>query len=356
MELKDLSSNWKKLQQSLKSTQSASKKRKAGEEDGKEEQAQQSVRQAPSRAKRPRNTRVPKIPNSKSVNKVPNLKANITSKDSSNTDAMGIVSSAFAKFEPARSLTLWAKENDISARDLAAAYGTPLAKISSDSVVDVSGHQDEQINGGLSTTAKAGKYIGIDCEMVGVGPTPDRDSALARVSIVNYHGHQLYDSFVLPKEPVTDYRTFVSGITPHNLRSARTLEEVQKDVAKLMDGRILVGHAVRHDLDALLLGHPKRDIRDTSRYPNFRKLSAGRTPGLKKLAREVLGIDIQVSQHSSVEDARATMLLFRREKEGFERERAKVWGTGTGTENTKRASITGAGSVDEKRTKKRARK
>ena len=169
-----------------------------------------------------------------------------------------------------------------------------------------------------------GRYIAIDCEMVGVGS--DNESALARVSIVNYHGHQLYDSFVLQKEPVTDYRTSVSGITPQLLRSARTFETVQADVASLLDGRILIGHSVKNDLEALLLGHPKRDIRDTSRYPAFRQYAAGRTPGLKKLAKEVLGVDIQTGEHSSIEDARATMLLFRREKEGFESEHVKRWG------------------------------
>ena len=270
---------------------------------------------------------------------------------------MGIVSSAIQKFDPAPSLTLWAKENDISTQDLAAAYGTAASSYAPlgskrGSVVDLGGNTDERINAGLSLTADAGKYIGIDCEMVGVGPTPDKESALARISIVNYHGHQLYDSFVLPKEAVSDYRTFVSGITPQLLQSARTFEEVQRDVAKLMDGRILVGHAVRHDLDALLLGHPKRDIRDTSRYPAFRKLAGGRSPSLKKLAREVLGIEIQTNQHSSLEDARATMLLFRREKQGFEREHAKVWGT-TGTENFKKASVRGARSTGGNRKKKR---
>lgn len=348
MEFKDLSSNWKKLQKSLKPTNAPSKKRKAAEEEEDGE--------VPQTSKRQRKSHVSQIPNSKSLKYAPNANNNSNSNSSSNKSGMGIVSSIFAKPQTTPSLTIWAKENDISAKDLAAAYGTPLSKRSSNSVVEIHGKPDERVNEGLSTTAEAGKYIGIDCEMVGVGPTPDKDSALARISIVNYHGHQLYDSFVLPKESVTDYRTFVSGITPHLLRSARTLEEVQRDVAKLMDGRILVGHAVRNDLDALLLGHPKRDIRDTSRYPKFRKLAGGRSPSLKKLAKEVLGIDIQADQHSSVEDARATMLLFRTEKEGFEREHAKAWGTRTGMENMKRASAGSVRSVNEKRTKKRARK
>lgn len=254
------------------------------------------------------------------------------------------------KSAPSASLALWAEDNDISPQDLAAAYGTSIKSTSLPHTPVLK----EKTNEGRSSIAEAGKYISIDCEMVGVGPTPDVDSALARVSIVDYHGHQLYDSFVLPKEFVTDYRTFVSGITPQLLKSARTFESAQKDVANLLDGRILVGHAIRHDLDALLLGHPKRDIRDTSRYPGFRQLAGGKTPSLKKLAREVLGVDIQGGEHSSVEDARAAMLLFRREKEGFEREHVKIWGTGTKpTENTEKK---GSKASKQKGKKKKGRK
>ena len=171
----------------------------------------------------------------------------------------------------------------------------------------------------------AGKYIALDCEMVGVGPNPDDDSALARVSIVNFNGDQVYDSYVRPKETVTDWRTHVSGIAAKHMVEARSLEQVQKDVAKLLDDRVLVGHAIRNDLDALLLSHPKRDIRDTSRHPPYRKFAGGGSPRLKVLAAELLGLEIQGAAHSSVEDARATMLLFRRDKEAFDREHAKKW-------------------------------
>ncbi len=331
MELKDLSSNWKKLQESLKTANPSSKKRKAGETEEKEDEEE--GRRRLFSAKRPRRAGNLKQTNSSNAKSAPQSNDKVK-------DKMGIISSTTKKIKPNTSaLAIWAKENNISSKDLAAAYGPPPPPRSSSSssslkrnpssILGVSQHTGELINGGLAATAgEVGKYIGIDCEMVGVGPTPDKDSALARISIVDYNGKLVYDSFVLPKEPVADYRTYVSGITPQLLQSARTLEEVQKDVAPLMDGRILVGHAVRHDLDALLLGHPRRDIRDTSRYPQFRKLAGGKTPSLKKLAREILGIDIQSSQHSSVEDARATMLLFRKEKTGFDREHAKVWRTG----------------------------
>lgn len=302
MDLNNLSSNWKSLQESLKKDTSRPPKRKSNH-DALEPHRNSVKRRADFRVGKPA------IQKSSGHDKSKN---------------MGLESSNLMKSATPSSLALWAEDNDISLQDLATAYGPSTQSTS----LPPTHILDENTNEGFSSITEAGKYISMDCEMVGVGPTPGKDSALARISIVDYHGRQLYDSFVLPKEPITDYRTFVSGITSQLLKSARSFEAVQTDVAKLLDGRILVGHAIRHDLDALLLGHPKRDIRDTSRYPRFRQLAGGKSPSLKKLAREVLGADIQVGQHSSVEDARATMQLFRREKEGFEREHAKIWGTG----------------------------
>lgn len=325
MELKGLSSNWKKLQATLKQDTSKPPKRKASED------VLQTQRNGVLKRRR--------------VEPKSQRPAARRGEIDTRTSGMGLVWSKPKEATPSASLAIWAEDNDIPAKDLAEAYGT---SIKSTSTPDTK-HAEDKINEGLSTTAEAGKYIAIDCEMVGVGPTPDTDSALARVSIVNYHGHQLYDSFVKPKEAITDYRTFVSGVTPQLLESARTLETVQADIAPLLDGKILVGHSIRNDLDALLLGHPRRDIRDTSRHPGFRQLAGGKTPGLKKLAREVLGVDIQGGEHSSIEDARATMLLFRREKEVFEREHAKKWGTS-------RRMVPGAAADDTERVPSRSRK
>lgn len=166
-------------------------------------------------------------------------------------------------------------------------------------------------------SVEVGKYIAIDCEMVGVGPD-GLESNLARVSLVNYDGDQIYDSYVQPREKVTDWRTHVSGISPSHMVGARTFETVQADVAKIVEGRIIVGHSVRHDLEALKLSHPYRHVRDTAHHPPYRKLAGGGSPKLKILASELLGLEIQVGEHSSVEDARACMLLFRREKDAFE--------------------------------------
>ena len=84
------------------------------------------------------------------------------------------------------------------------------------------------------------------------------------------------------------------------MKTAIELSEAQQKVHEIIHDRILIGHAIKHDLEALFLTHPKRDIRDTSWYPPFRHLAKGKTPSLKKLANEVLGIEIQAGEHSSV--------------------------------------------------------
>lgn len=94
---------------------------------------------------------------------------------------------------------------------------------------------------------------------------------------------------------------------------------MQYKVADVLKDRMLVGHAVKNDLKVLMISHPARMTRDTSKLPEFRKLSKGRTPSLKKVAKEILGVDIQGEEHSSIEDARACILLLRKYKEEFDR-------------------------------------
>jgi RNA exonuclease 4 len=225
-------------------------------------------------------------------------------------------------------------------------------KADSESVTRRNGHAKDEINAGLRAF-EIGKYVAIDCEMVGVGPNPDRESALARVSAVNFEGIQIYDSYVLPLEPVTDYRTHVSGISAKHLRVARPFKEVQAHVAEIMKDRVVVGHSVHNDLEALMISHPRHDIRDTARHPPYRKLAGGSWPRLQILASELLGIRIQDGEHSSIEDARACMLLFRKDKMAFDREHAKRWPARSIVENT---GIDEGAAQQKRRKKKKKRK
>lgn len=299
----ELSSNWKKLQATLKQESNASAERKR--------KVVPTERTLNSIAKRRRLGGIPGKEESSFTRSVTKKRKMGTAASSESVETASKTEEA-----PSASLALWAEDNDISAKDLAEAYGGGLKDTT------IRGSKADIINGGLSEDIDIGKYVGIDCEMVGVGGEEER-SVLARVSLVNFHGTQVYDSFVRPKEFVTDWRTHVSGVSPKNMASAREFEEVQEDVSKILEDRVVVGHAVKNDLGVLLLSHPKKDVRDTSRFSGFRKYSAGKVPSLKKLAKELLGVEIQGGEHSSIEDARAAMLLFRRHKSAFDVEHAQ---------------------------------
>lgn len=269
-------------------------------------------------------------------------KANKPSKPSQMGNAQSSQPQDVPKATITPSLALWAEDNGISSEALAEAYGLGIKDTSM--LKDASSVQPNQ---GLTPDIELGKYLAIDCEMVGIGEG-GQESALARVSVVDFHGRQVYDSYVRPKEHVTDWRTHVSGIAPKHMYGARTFEEVQAQVAELMKGRILVGHDLRHDLLALLLEHPAKLIRDTARFSGFRKYGHGPKPALRVLAKEILDVEIQTGQHSSIEDARVAMLLFRRHKPAFDVENANRFGEDRGAEQKLKTK--------EKKTTKKKRK
>ncbi|XP_053622732.1 uncharacterized protein LOC128682176 [Plodia interpunctella] len=169
--------------------------------------------------------------------------------------------------------------------------------------------KEDNVNNANKKKCNLTKFLAIDCEMVGVG-YEGGDHMLARVSIVNKFGDCVYDKFVKAREEVVDYRTDVSGVRKEDLINGEDFSTVQKEVAEIIRGRVLVGHSLKNDLSVLFLSHPKRNVRDTSRYKPFRKVTKGSTPSLKRLAKEILGIEIQHGEHSSVEDARAAMQLY----------------------------------------------
>ncbi|POI28996.1 hypothetical protein CIB84_007251 [Bambusicola thoracicus] len=159
------------------------------------------------------------------------------------------------------------------------------------------------------------KFVAIDCEMVGTGPGGST-SSLARCSIVSYEGDVLYDCYVRPAEPIVDYRTRWSGIRRKHMVNAVPFCKAQREILKILSGKVVVGHAVHNDFKALKYSHPKGLTRDTSKIPLLNR--KGGFPenvaiSLKRLAKELLHKDIQVgkSGHCSVEDARTTMELYK---------------------------------------------
>lgn len=160
-----------------------------------------------------------------------------------------------------------------------------------------------------------GKMVAIDCEMVGTGPK-GHVSSLARCSIVNYNGDVLYDEYILPPCHIVDYRTRWSGIRKQHMVNATPFKIARGQILKILTGKIVVGHAIHNDFKALQYFHPKSLTRDTSHIPPLNRKAdcpENATMSLKHLTKKLLNRDIQAgkSGHSSVEDAQATMELYK---------------------------------------------
>lgn len=170
--------------------------------------------------------------------------------------------------------------------------------------------------------------------MVGVGPYGCQ-SALARVTLLDWNGKVVLDTLVRPQEEVTDYRTFVSGISAEDFsnedRTVMDFEPCRQLVLSLVENKVIVGHGLKNDLHALhIYNHPWHLQRDTTKYEPFQRDEAQeetlfQTQGsyydvrrpkarkLKDLVFEKLHRTIQPigSVHDPMEDALGALDLYK---------------------------------------------
>eukprot|EP00984_Skeletonema_dohrnii_P010949 scaffold4319_cov133-Skeletonema_dohrnii-CCMP3373.AAC.3 len=152
--------------------------------------------------------------------------------------------------------------------------------------------------------------IAIDCEMCEtkdpVTGTTDPKS-LCRLSVVNADNPSevLLDTLVKPEWPVSNYRTWVNGITAKDLENVQfTLRHAQMFMQSLCsDQTVVVGHAVHNDLLSLRLKH-HANVDTAMLYVS--KDDDGSTPSLKNLAINVLKKQMP-EVHDSVNDARVAL-------------------------------------------------
>ncbi|XP_051548786.1 apoptosis-enhancing nuclease [Myxocyprinus asiaticus] len=168
------------------------------------------------------------------------------------------------------------------------------------------------------------KLVALDCEMVGTGPG-GQYSEVARCSIVNYYGGVIYDKYILPQQPVTDYRTRWSGIRKHHLGQAVPFEDAQNEIIDILKGKVIIGHALNNDFFVLDLSVPEHMVRDTCTCSWLRELYVASDRcniSLKKLAWKLLNRTIQVGRlgHCSVQDARAALDLYKLVEDQWEKD------------------------------------
>ncbi|KAF0898944.1 hypothetical protein E2562_012647 [Oryza meyeriana var. granulata] len=174
-----------------------------------------------------------------------------------------------------------------------------------------------------------GGVLALGCKMVGAGSDGSLD-VCARVCVVDEQECVVFESFVKPQIPVTHYRYETTGIRPEHLRDgAMTPKQAARRVQELLlngelawkarssrgRARILVGHGLDHDLEALGMDYPAYLKRDTARYPPLMKTSNSRlSNSLKYLTLAYLGYHIQAGGHHQhpYDDCVAALRLYRR--------------------------------------------
>lgn len=155
--------------------------------------------------------------------------------------------------------------------------------------------------------------LAIDCEMVGGDWSEDH---CARVCLVDEDEKLIFHTYVLPQNPVTDYRYEITGITEENLRDAMPLYEVQERILQILSngrsiGRVLVGHNLEKHLNCLRVTYPYDLMRDTAKYRPLMKTNFA-SHSLKYLNKTYLGYDIQVGFHDPYQDSVSAMRLYKR--------------------------------------------
>jgi DNA polymerase III epsilon subunit-like protein len=108
--------------------------------------------------------------------------------------------------------------------------------------------------------------------------------------------------------PVTDYRTFVNGITKENLADVKfTFKHSQQFMMVLYsEETVIIGHAINNDLMTLKMEH--HCVVDSAFLFKYKEQNAHMTTSLANLAIGVLGKEMP-DTHDSVNDARTSLLV-----------------------------------------------
>lgn len=126
----------------------------------------------------------------------------------------------------------------------------------------------------------------------------------------------MYDSYIKPSKKVTDFITEITGITYTHIKNAPLWTQEVDKVKKILMGKILVGHTLHKDLEVTKLDKWKGISRkvDIAEFSEYREKNGSKVVSLKRMAISFLNRNIQSGWHSSVEDASATMDLFKLNK------------------------------------------
>ncbi|KAJ7773151.1 hypothetical protein B0H16DRAFT_1304766 [Mycena metata] len=161
------------------------------------------------------------------------------------------------------------------------------------------------------------QIVSLSTVCVGVG-TAGSTSMLACVSftrIICIEGEPLLDVFVRPTMQVTDYRAAITGLQDRHLfsKDAVSFDQLQRRVADMLGGKIVVGHRLWQDLSVTGVPHPAASTRDVALYRPFQNAlkSPNQIVGLQTLCWEFMRRRCQDDFLDPIENARVAIDLYR---------------------------------------------
>ncbi|KAL6010978.1 hypothetical protein ACLOJK_001422, partial [Asimina triloba] len=172
--------------------------------------------------------------------------------------------------------------------------------------------------------ANAPQALALACKVVGGGNDGSLDLC-GRVCLMDEDEKIIFQTYVKPNLPVTNYRYETTGIRPEYLRDAMPLKQVGRKIQDILcngealwkirtragKARILVGHGLDRDLQCLDIEYPAHLLRDTAKYPPLMKTSK-LSNSLKYLTQAYLGYEIQTGIQDPCEDCAASIRLYTR--------------------------------------------
>ncbi|RLN08500.1 RNA exonuclease 4-like [Panicum miliaceum] len=146
-----------------------------------------------------------------------------------------------------------------------------------------------------------GRAVALACKMVGGGSDGSVDLC-ARVCLIGEDENIIFQTYVKPTAPVTNYRYEVTGIRPEYLRDAMPLKVAQRRIQEILCN----GEPLWKLRPGVMEG---QRFWDTAKYPPLMKTSK-LSNSLKYLTQAYLGYDIQTGIQDPYEDCVAAMSLY----------------------------------------------
>lgn len=163
-------------------------------------------------------------------------------------------------------------------------------------------------------------YVCIDLETTGLSPKHDKIIEIGAVKVVNGEISDTYSTFVNPGRKLDERIIELTHITEQNLESAPEIKDVISKVISFTDNLPLLGHRIIFDFSFLKQAAVNAGLSFDKEGIDTLKLARICFPELpsKRLTDMCDYYGIKLDAHRALNDAMATVELFKRLSQDFE--------------------------------------